>query len=433
MASRVAVAIQYSNGMFTRLRHFSSKLAGTFWVLPTAVVATTGLLAVACVHLDRTGHVPQVLLDGGWLYNGGPTGARTLLGAVAASAIGVASTVFSITIAALSLAAGQMGPRLLRNFVRDRGNQLTLGVLLGTFTYALVVLRSVRASEEGAFTPHLAMGVALALALLCVAMLIYFVGHIASRINVDTVIDLVGDDLQEALRSIEPEDKESTELSAQDWTDAISVPCAQAGYVQYLDTHKLLRWAEKRKVPMRLLVRPGHYVFPGAAVALVRPQSGGAEEVIRSALVLGSDRTSSADLESAIRQLVEVAMRALSPGINDSFTAVSVIDRLGAALCELVPVRLPTGQYWSAGRLLLVVPAFDYDGLTDAMFHPLRQSASGNALVLIRILEVLAAVAGVEQDAARRHADLMLADGKRSITNYADLADLQSRYQAFYT
>ena len=126
------------------------------------------------------------------LYDGGATGARTLLGAVASSTIAVAGTVFSITIAALSLAAGQMGPRLLRNFVRDRGNQITLGIFLGTFAYALMVLRSVRTATEGAFVPHLALTIAIALALLCVGTLVFFVGHMAQRINVD-----VGDSIGE--------------------------------------------------------------------------------------------------------------------------------------------------------------------------------------------------------------------------------------------
>ena len=129
-----------------------------------------------------------------------------------------------------------MGPRLLRNFVRDRGNQVTLGGLLGTFTYALIVLSSVRATEEGAFVPYLSMSVAIALAFLCVALLVYFVGHIASRINVDTVIGLVGGDLKDALRSIEPEENESPEMLPQDWTGAVPVAGARAGYLQELDT-----------------------------------------------------------------------------------------------------------------------------------------------------------------------------------------------------
>ena len=133
--------------------------------------------AIVLVNIDGNGDVPQYLLDGPWLYNGGGTGARTLLGAVASSTIGVAGTVFSITIAALSLAAGQMGPRLLRNFTSDRGNQFTLGAFLGTFSYALMVLRSVRTQGEGEFVPHLSLTVAILLAFVCVGTLVYFVGQ----------------------------------------------------------------------------------------------------------------------------------------------------------------------------------------------------------------------------------------------------------------
>jgi uncharacterized membrane protein len=426
-----------SESMIARLRRFRALVADTFWVVPACVVLACGLLAIGSVQLDLTGRVPRALIDSAWLYDGGATGARTLLGAVAASAIGVAGTVFSITIAALSLAAGQMGPRLLRNFVRDRGNQLTLGTLLGTFTYALIVLRSVRGIEEGGFIPHLSMTVGIALALCCVAMLIFFVGHIAGRINVDTVITLVGADLQASLRAIEPARDETTlPVNSQDWGDGVAVPSKRAGYLQELDVHGLVRWAEEHRAQLRLLVRPGHYVFPGATVALVRPAVAGVEDALRDAFALGPERTSQADLEYAIRQLVEVAMRALSPGINDPFTAVTVIDRLGTALCELVSVRLPTGQHLSEGRLTLLVPTVDYDGLTDTMFHPLRQSAAGNALVLIRLLEVLAAVAGCEADPARRatlqrHADLVMADGERTIGAPSDLCDLRLRYQTF--
>ena len=423
--------------MLTRLRHFATLIAGTFWVVPAAIVLAAGLLAVACVELDRSGLVPESLLNSAWLYNGGATGARTLLGAVAASAIGVAGTVFSITIAALSLAAGQMGPRLLRNFVRDRGNQVTLGMLLGTFTYALMVLRSVRANEEGGgFTPHLSMSVGIALALLSVAMLIYFVGHIAGRINVDTVIGLVGSDLQKVLRAVKSEHNESRERLRQDWSDAVPVSCPDSGYLQQLDTGALSRWAEEQGAQLQMLVRPGHHVFPGATVAMIRPETRGSVEALRAAMLLGSERTSNSDLEYAIRQLVEVAMRALSPSINDPFTAVSVIDRLGTAMCELVAVPLPSGQYVGNGQLVLEVPTVDYDGLADAMFHPLRQNAAGNALVLIRMLEVLSAVKGCEPDAARRatlrrHADLVMEDGARTISNRADLADLRQRRLAF--
>ena len=140
--------------MTARIRKLLSDLGETFWLIPALMVLGGVLLAVGLVRLDRGGLVPRWLLESSWLYSGGATGARTLLGAVASSTIGVAGTVFSITIAAPSLAAGQMGPRLLRNFTRDRSNQVTLGAFLGTFSYALMVLRSVRTPGEGDFVPH---------------------------------------------------------------------------------------------------------------------------------------------------------------------------------------------------------------------------------------------------------------------------------------
>ncbi|RZI65239.1 MAG: DUF2254 domain-containing protein, partial [Pseudomonas sp.] len=163
-------------------------LSGRFWIIPGLMVIAGIVGAIGSIEIDRSGLLPDALLRGRWLYNGGGTGARTLLGAVASSTIGVAGTVFSITIAALSLAAGQMGPRLLRNFTHDRGNQVTLGAFLATFSYALMVLRSVRTQDEGTFVPHLSLSVSIVLAFGCVGMLVYFVGHMASRINVDTVI-----------------------------------------------------------------------------------------------------------------------------------------------------------------------------------------------------------------------------------------------------
>jgi uncharacterized membrane protein len=188
--------------MRARLRKLLSALGESFWVLPGLMVLTGIFGAIGLVSIDQSGIVPQWLIVCPWLYNGSGTGARTLLGAVASSTIGVAGTVFSITIASLSLAAGQMGPRLLRNFTRDRGNQFTLGALLGTFSYALMVLRSVRTHNEGEFVPHLSLSVGIALALLCVATLVFFVSHMASRINVDRVIELVAADARSAVQRL---------------------------------------------------------------------------------------------------------------------------------------------------------------------------------------------------------------------------------------
>lgn len=422
--------------MTARLRQFLSAVGETFWLLPAALVVTGILLAVGLVELDRSGMVPQWLIESPFLYNGGGTGARTLLGAVASSTIGVAGTVFSITIASLSLAAGQMGPRLLRNFVKDRGNQFTLGAFLGTFSYALMVLRSVRTQGEGPFVPYAALTAGILLAFLCVGVLVYFVGHMAGRINVDTVIELVREDVTQAIGRLTGVEA-PTPVLAPTFSDAVvAVADPRQGYLQELDADQLADWAAAHDCTIQLLVRPGDYVFPGAVIALAEPAREGIDRAIRRATALGGQRVSRIDLEFAVRQLVEIAVRALSPGINDPNTAMSVLDRLGAALCELVPRHLPHELIERDNRTVLVVPMVDYDGLADAMFHQIRQNAAGSAAVLIRMLEVLTAVAGVERRSERlavlrRHVDLVLDDGERDVSTPADLDDLKGRHRRF--
>jgi uncharacterized membrane protein len=423
--------------MTARFRKLMADLAETFWLIPALLVLAGVAGALGFIELDRSGVLPRWLLEN-WLYDGGATGARTLLGAVASSTIGVAGTVFSITIAALSLAAGQMGPRLLRNFVRDRGNQLTLGAFLGTFCYALIVLRSVRTESEGGFIPHLSLSVGIGLAFICVATLVYFVGHMAGRINVDTVIELVSEDVQSAIRRLTTDEQQPSPPPLPFWRDATPVEDVRRGYLQQLDEQGLAAWAAEHDTAILLLVRPGDYVFPGTPLAVMMPPVEGADRAIRNATALGPQRVSNADMGFAVRQLVEVAVRALSPGINDPHTAISVLDRLGAALCDIKSLYLPTGVSIRKGRPVLVVPHIQYDQLINTMFHTIRQNAARNAAVLIRQLEVLTQVVSCERDRERmlslkRHADLVLDDAERDISNPGDLDDLRRRHRGFVT
>ncbi len=155
------------------------------------------------------------------------------------------------------------------------------------------------------------------------------------------------------------------------------------GYLQQLDDIGLAAWAAEHGITLRLLVRPGDYVFPGGGIAVMTPAVNGAAAAIPAATALGGERVSACDLEYAIGQLVEVGVRALSPGINDPHTAMSVLDRLGAALCDAAPLYFTSGMSLLEGRAVLVVPAVGYGALTDAMFHMLRQNAAGSAAVLI--------------------------------------------------
>ena len=180
-----------------RLRQLWADLRASFWLRPAAMTLIAVTAAQLLVNAEGTGRLPDWIMN--WVYAGGAAGARDVLGTVAAAAIGVAGTTFSITVAALSIASTQMGPRLLRNFTRDPGNQYALGALLSTFAYALVALRAVHTGDEQVYVPELAVSVALLLAFGCVGVLIWFLHHVASSINVDRVVALVSHDLTSAM------------------------------------------------------------------------------------------------------------------------------------------------------------------------------------------------------------------------------------------
>ncbi|WP_431266943.1 DUF2254 domain-containing protein [Dankookia sp. P2] len=393
-----------------RLRQWWADLIASFWLRPAVMTVGATIAADLLVRAEGVFTLPSWIER--WVYAGGTAGARDVLGAIAAATIGVAGTTFSITVAALSLASSQMGPRLLRNFTRDPGNQYALGTLLATFAYALVALRSVHEAEEGAFVPQLAVSVALLLAFGCVGVLIWFLHHVAASINVDRVVALVHDDLSTALRALpksdtkddaEDEPEEPPELSC---GAAATLVAPAGGYLRVLDDEALADWAAAHDAVLRLRVRPGGFVFPGSLVGEVAPAQlrKQAQAVLAGAMTLGDTCSIEQDMGFAARQLVEIGLRALSPGINDPFTAIAVLDRLGAALCDMAGRALPTGRTVRDGHIRLYRARTDYEGLVDTMFHMLRQSGAGSPAVMIRLLEVLAEIGAVERDPDRRHA-----------------------------
>lgn len=420
--------------MKARLQAWLEALGDQFWLRPAIVVVFCIVAGEGAVLIQSARPFGEPDAEAGaWGYSGGAEGARALLGAVASSSIGVASTIFSITIAALSLASGQMGPRLLRNFVRDARNQFALGIFVGTFAYALVVVRTVRSQDEGAFVPHAAVTGAIVLAIICIATLVWFVHHIATSINVEKVVDAVHDDLIEAIDSGTLDSPDFTPV-AFERGDAVSV--AGSNYLQAVDLDGLADWAAKTRTEVRLRVRPGDYVPVGRPVAEVRPARDDASEALGRALTFGRQQATLQDLEYSVRQLIEIAVRALSPGINDPFTAGSVLERLGDALCRIAPRFLPTGAVSREGQIVVLHPVTNYEGLCDAMFHTIRQNASGSGFVLIRMLDVLTKVAEVERmrdriAALRRHAELVARTGQDSLTDQAASADLRDRWANF--
>ncbi|MFV0296707.1 MAG: DUF2254 domain-containing protein, partial [Hyphomicrobiaceae bacterium] len=297
-------------------------------------------------------------------------------------------------------------------------------------------LRTLRSETEGVFVPHLAITISLVLALVCVGALIWFVGHIAGRINVETVTDLVSQDLIRTIDRLTTADRQPRAPHPDFWSDATTLTSKSQGYLLYIDEGWLADWAAEHETSIRLLLRPGNFVFPGTPIAVIKPPRDGAGNAIEHATATGAHRSSSADIEFAIRQLVEVALRALSPGINDPHTAIGAIDQLGVALCRMVNLNLDTGVHIRDAEPVLVIPLTDYQGLVDTMFHSIRQNGADQPSVLIRMLEVFTKVAYCETEPERllqlqRHARLVTGTAEQSGMAQSDLEDVEKRYQAF--
>jgi uncharacterized membrane protein len=282
-----------------------------------------------------------------------------VLATIATAMISVTSVVFSITIVALTLAAGQFGSRVLRNFMRDRGNQITLGTFIATFVYAMLVLRTVRGGDEAGFVPPLAMSVGILLVFLSVGVLIYFIHHVANSIQADSVVHSIALETEEAIERLFPaaigrEDPANDRpeagkqggacLPTRFDADAKAVRALRGDHLQIIDHERLMDLAVEHDLVIRLRARPGDFVVQGGIVAHVWKDGDLEPELldeVREVFVLGRSRSLQQDAEFGILQLVEVAVRALSTGINDPFTAMNCVDRISSLLAACRDAHLP--------------------------------------------------------------------------------------------
>lgn len=406
-------------------------LRTSYWFVPTLMAVAVVVLWMAVFALDRM-LGEELTRRLGWIYSGGPEGARELLAVVSGSMITVAGVTFSITIVALTLASQQFGPFLLRNFMRDTGNQITLGTFISTFIFCLLTLRIIRSSDGVTFVPQLSVSVALLLTLASLGVLIYFIHHVSAFIQASNIIAVVSFDLEAAIDRLFPDrlgsdEGEQPELDSyrKEVPETFEAQSAQVtspdyGYVKALDNEMLLETAVKSGLIVRMLKRPGDFVGGGDVIALVWP--GGSlnrdvEKAINESLMLDVQRTATQDVEFVFNQIVEVAVRSLSPGINDPFTAIICIDHLGQGLRHMAKRTIPSPcRYGEDGSLRVIACPVTFPELVDVAFDQIRHYGRSSATVLIRLLETIVAIArnvNREEDrqALLRHISLILEAG----------------------
>jgi uncharacterized membrane protein len=417
-------------------------LRTNLWLVPAVQVLAAVALFAVTYALDRASY-DGVFAIPGWAISGSPDAAREILTAIAAAVITVVGVVFSIVIVALTLTSTQFGPRMLRNFIRDRGTQLTLGTFVGTFVYAVLTLGSVGQGEHGAFVPHISITVTLALMLADLAVLIYFLHHIAIQIQLPQVIAGIAADLADAIETQAGSDGSTGPGAAAQLIAAMDGPggavaAPRSGYLQFIHHSTLVRIAAEVDAVIQLRYRPGHFLVQGHQYAAVWP-AGCADRVaaaLAAAHVTGPYRTLAQDVSFGVDQLVEICIRALSPAVNDTFTALTCIDWIGDSLRKVTGRWQPVRVYHDEGGAVRVITTeTTYARLVQRAFEKVRQAGRGMPAVLIRQLDALATIMERTTTADDRQvlldqAAMIERSSAESVPEESDRADVQRQYQA---
>jgi uncharacterized membrane protein len=419
-------------------------LRTNLWLVPTVEIVLAVALFAGTYLLDRAAYDGSLSLPS-FVISGTPDAARQILTAIAAAVVTVVTLVFSITIVTLTLASTQFGPRMLRNFIRDRITQLTLGSFVATFVYAILALVVIGPGAHGEFVPHLSITVTLALVVLDVAVLVVFIDHIAKSIQLPQVIASIAGDLSRAIeaeaglpaaRAVKAGPSQA-EMLVRLEEDSGVVRAPSSGYLQYVSMSALIDIATNGGAVIRLLHRPGHFVAEGQPLAHVWPAAAapGVARALGGAHATGPHRTLTQDLSFAVDQLVEIAIRALSPAVNDTFTALACIDWLGDGLGKIAAGWQPASVYRDvAGHLRVITVTVSFDRLAERAHDKIRQSSRGMPAVMIRQLDALSKVMAHTISREQRtllldQAAMIVRSCEESVPEPADRADVARRYE----
>jgi uncharacterized membrane protein len=421
-------------------------LRTNLWLVPTVEALCAAVLFAGTYAIDRAAYRGSLTLPS-WFYNGTADSARQILAAIAAAVITVLGVVFSITIVALTLASTQFGPRMLRNFTRDRVTQFTLGTFVASFLYAVLTLVSIAPNSHGDFVPHLCMTLSLAFVVVDLGMLILFIDHISRLIQLPDVIARIAGDLAKAIDAeipSQPAGGPKAGPSVSEMTTRLDdfggvIRAQRSGYLQFIRIETLMGIAARTHSVVRLHLRPGHFVAQGQPLATVWP-SEAAPTVARaldSGYATGPHRTLTQDLSFAVDQLVEIAIRALSPAVNDTFTALTCIDWLGDSLSKICARWNPVTVHRDrAGSLRVITVAVSDERLIERAFEKIRQAGRGMPAVMIRQLDAIARImeeAGTEQQRGALTAQAtMILESATAVPEARDRADIQRAHDAIY-
>lgn len=419
-------------------RDLLADLAGSLWFLPTTFIA----LALGAGAVLSSVDVDQASLIGRVAFSGDAEHARQLLIVVTGTMITVTSLVFALTVVALQIASSQFSPRLLRSFLRDRGAQVVLSTFVATVAYAMAGLHTVGGVDADGvvFLPRLAVSGALVMALGSVGMLVYYIHHLTDSIRIDSVMQRIEQVTLRLIRRRAPRsDGEAIVVAVPEPpTDAIVVAATRSGYVQRLHLRSLADRLEQMGAAIRLVPLVGYHVTEGRPLAFAWSTDGSpldaaaVRRLLHDRVELAMERKTEVDLGFDLRQLVDIANRALAPSLNDPYTAVQAIHHLSVLLSELAQREMPDVVLRDGDDIVRVVvqtPTFPMH--LEVVCSHLRQSAGGRPRVyvaLARMLENVTRLAARDEYrvAVREQLDLLAADAERTVPVDEDRREIRS-------
>jgi uncharacterized membrane protein len=426
-----------------RIKYIWDELRGSFWFIPVIMIIVFSAAAIFFINLDNRFDLSDQDIYN-YIFSAGVESARSMLTIIAGAMIGIAGTVFSITLVALTLASNQLGSRLLRNFMYDRLNQVVLGTYVSTFVYCLIVINTITDQDDTKFVPAISIFVGLLAAIAAIILLIVFIHHIAMSIQSDRVISEISISLSKHLTNLfplqvgedEPEKDEDEDKIRAGYRYSEKIKSQKAGYLQSVNGPGLIKLALKHDLLIIFKFRPGKFIIKDVVICEVfynQKSDTDFTESINKQIITGKSRTSFQDFEFSIHQMVEIASKALSPGVNDPFTAISCIDNLTSVMCHLSRARFPSSyRYDSDGKLRVIASTHNYKGFLDASFNQIRQFGSSSPSVMIRLTESLSVINQFanhpeQKKAIAFHQVKVFEDASARFTNKKDLEDLKTR------
>ena len=384
--------------MRARLSRWLEYIRTGFWFVPMVMLALAAGFALLLLYLDERID-PGIQASLAWAYSGGPEGARSLLSTIAGSMITAASVTFSLASVALSIASQQYGSRVLRNFMRDRITQVLLGTFVATFIYCVLVVRAIRGTDvSGGFVPAISVTMAIVFSLASLVLLIYFIHHVSASIQASHIIRVIAENLEGAIpklypsQSGEPFDHEE-KLAERRKRGVAAVVLKRSGYVQTIDLDVLMSQATEKNLLIEVAVKPGDHLLAGAKVA----EAPGTEDLdpdtldaMLKAFYVDRERTPAQDIRYHFQELSDVIVRALSPGINDPFTAINGIDELASAVLLLARrARVRQARQDEQGALRLIVPTASVGQVLEETVGHIAIYAANDRFVCASLRRVL--------------------------------------------